>query len=382
MSLVLNSTLSNLKKSGIRRFSQMAAETPGCISLTLGEPDGNTDEAIKTQVTSDLAANLTHYPANNGQAYLRQAIAQHMRDVRGLAAMDYTPNEVIVTCGATEALFVALTCVLNPGDEVIIPTPAYTLYESIALLNRATPVMMNTCDAGFQITRKALADAASERTKAIVITSPNNPTGCILNSESLAAVADFARIHDVFVVCDDVYGRLVYSAGFKSFAASYPDLRDRIIMCDSFSKPYAMTGWRLGWIAADASFIAQASKVHQYSVSSVPSFVQHAAVRALETDIQPMLDIYRQRRDCVLCRLEEIGLPINRPDGAFYVLPSIARFGISSEEFCERLIKEAGIALVPGVFFGAEGYVRLSYCCSMEDIAEGLKRLERFINVL
>ncbi len=382
MSLVLNSTLTNLKKSGIRRFSQLAAETPGCISLTLGEPDGNTDDAVKAEVAADLAANLTHYPANNGQIYLRQAIAEHMCDTRGLAAMGYTSDEVIVTCGATEALFVALTCVLNPGDEVIIPTPAYTLYESIALLNRATPVMMDTCDAGFQITRETLAGAASEHTKAIVITSPNNPTGCVLNSESLAAVADFAREHDVFVICDDVYGRLVYSSGFKSFASGYPDLRDRIIVCDSFSKPYAMTGWRLGWIAADASFIAQASKVHQYSVSSVPSFVQHAAVRALESDISPMLDTYRQRRDFVLQRLEEIGLSTNRPEGAFYALPSIEPFGISSEEFCERLIKEEGVALVPGVFFGAEGYVRLSYCCSMEDIAEGLNRLERFVKSL
>lgn len=382
MSLVLNSTLTNLKKSGIRRFSQLAAETPECISLTLGEPDGNTDDAVKAEVAADLAANLTHYPANNGQIYLRQAIAKHMCDTRGLAAMGYTSDEVIVTCGATEALFVALTCVLNPGDEVIIPTPAYTLYESIALLNRATPVMMDTCDAGFQIMREALAGAASEHTKAIVITSPNNPTGCVLNSESLAAVADFAREHDVFVICDDVYGRLVYSSGFKSFASSYPDLRDRIIVCDSFSKPYAMTGWRLGWIAADASFIAQASKVHQYSVSSVPSFVQHAAVRALESDISPMLDTYRQRRDFVLQRLEEIGLSTNRPEGAFYALPSIEPFGISSEEFCERLIKEEGVALVPGVFFGAEGYVRLSYCCSMEDIAEGLNRLERFVKSL
>lgn len=382
MSLALNSTLSSLKPSGIRRFSAMAKATPGCISLTLGEPDGNTNESVKAQVTADLAANLTHYPANNGQSYLREAIAAHMRAARGLAALGYTPDEVVVTSGATEALFAVLSTMINPGDEVIIPAPAYILYESITTLNRATPVLMDTRAAGFQITREALAAVASEHTKAIIITSPNNPTGCVLNAESLDDVADFAREHDVFVICDDVYGRLVYADGFQSFAARHPELRDRIVVCDSFSKPYAMTGWRLGWIAADASFVAQASKVHQYMVSSVPSFVQHAAVAALESDIEPALAVYRERRDLVLRRLDEIGLPVNRPDGAFYAFPSIERFGLTSEEFCERLIKEAGVALVPGALFGAEGYVRLSYCCSMEDIAEGLNRLERFVRSL
>lgn len=382
MSLTLNSTLSALKPSGIRRFSAMAKATPGCISLTLGEPDGNTDEAVKAQVTADLDANLTHYPANNGQPYLREAIAAHMRDVRGLDALGYTPDEVVVTSGATEALFASLGAMLNPGDEVIIPTPAYILYESITVLNRATPVYLDTCPTGFQITREALAAVASERTKAIIITSPNNPTGCVLNAESLDAVAEFAATHDVFVICDDVYGRLVYADGFQSFGMRHPELRDRIVICDSFSKPYAMTGWRLGWIAADASFVAQAAKVHQYMVSSVPSFVQHAAVAALESDIAPALEVYRERRDLVLRRLEEIGLPMNRPDGAFYAFPSIERFGMPSEEFCERLIKEAGVALTPGSLFGAEGHVRLSYCCSMGDIAEGLNRLESFARTL
>ena len=382
MPLTLNSTLDSLKPSGIRRFSAMAKATPGCISLTLGEPDGNTDEAVKSQVTADLAANLTHYPANNGQPYLREAIATHMRDVRGLAVLGYTPDEIVVTSGATEALFAALSTMLNPGDEVIIPAPAYILYESIATLSRATPVFMDTCPAGFQITRDMLTAAATERTKAVIITSPNNPTGCVLSEDSLDAVADFARERDVFVICDDVYGRLVYAEGFQSFAARHPELRDRIVVCDSFSKPYAMTGWRLGWIAADASFIAQAAKMHQYMVSSVPSFVQHAAVAALESDIEPALEVYQERRDLVLRRLNEIGLPVNRPDGAFYAFPSIERFGLTSEEFCERLIKEAGVALVPGALFGAEGYVRLSYCCSMDDIAEGLNRLEAFVRTL
>ena len=378
MALVLNKSLDELKLSGIRRFAAMAKETPGCISLTLGEPDADTSDEVKAEVAADLAAGFTHYPPNNGYDFLRNALSKHM----ALFGKHYEPHEIIVTCGATEALFVALTSVLNPGDEVIVPTPAFTLYESIITLNRATPVLMDTSDALFQITDEMLESVASQRTKAIVITSPNNPTGCILSEESLAAVARFAKKHDVFVVCDDVYGQLVYEEGYKSFAVEHPQLRDRVIVCDSFSKPYAMTGWRLGWVAADESLLSQMAKVHQYMVSSVPAFVQHAAVRALEESVAPARGVYSERRDVVLRRLDEMGLETVRPAGAFYAFPSIREFGMSSEEFCTRLIKEARVALVPGVFFGAEGFVRLSYCCSMEDIVQGLDRLEGFVSGL
>lgn len=378
MALVLNKSLDELKLSGIRRFAAMAKETPGCISLTLGEPDADTSDEVKAEVAADLAAGFTHYPPNNGYDFLRNALSKHM----ALFGKHYEPHEIIATCGATEALFVALTSVLNPGDEVIVPTPAFTLYESIITLNRATPVLMDTSDALFQITDEMLESVASQRTKAIVITSPNNPTGCILSEESLAAVARFAKKHDVFVVCDDVYGQLVYEEGCKSFAVEHPQLRDRVIVCDSFSKPYAMTGWRLGWVAADESLLSQMAKVHQYMVSSVPAFVQHAAVRALEESVAPARGVYSERRDVVLRRLDEMGLETVRPAGAFYAFPSIREFGMSSEEFCTRLIKEARVALVPGVFFGAEGFVRLSYCCSMEDIVQGLDRLEGFVSGL
>ena len=364
--LSLNTTLDELKLSGIRRFAAMAKETPGCISLTLGEPDADTSDEVKAEVAADLAAGFTHYPPNNGYDFLRNALSKHMASF----GKHYEPHEIIATCGATEALFVALTSVLNPGDEVIVPTPAFTLYESIITLNRATPVLMDTSDALFQITDEMLESAASQRTKAIVITSPNNPTGCVLSEESLAAVARFAKKHDVFVVCDDVYGQLVYEEGYKSFAVEHPQLRDRVIVCDSFSKPYAMTGWRLGWIASDEPLLSQMAKVHQYMVSSVPAFVQHAAVRALGESVAPAREVYSERRDVVLRRLDEMGLETVRPAGAFYAFPSIREFGMSSEEFCTRLIKEARVALVPGVFFGAEGFVRLSYCCSMEDIVQ------------
>lgn len=379
MALTLNESLDNLQLSGIRRITAKAKQTPGCILLTLGEPDGNTAEAVKAEVAASLAENDTHYPPNNGKDFLREAIAAHMAR-RGLS---YAADEVIATCGATEALFVALTCVMNPGDEAVVPTPAFGLYESIITLNRGVFVPLDTRASSFQITENALARVASERTKAIVLTSPNNPTGCVYDERSLDAVARFARERDVFVVCDDVYASLAYDdAPYKGFACRYPDLRDRVIVCDSFSKPYAMTGWRLGWVAADAPLIAQMAKIHQYMVSSVPSFVQRAAACALEQDVSAARESYRARRDYVVERLAAMGLSTVRPAGAFYAFPSIEKFGMSSEEFCLRLIDEAGVALVPGSCFSAEGFVRISYCCSMDAIEEGLDRLEGFVRRL
>ena len=376
MALELNDALDSLQLSGIRRITAKAKQTPGCVLLTLGEPDGNTADEVKREVGVSLEANDTHYPPNNGKEGLRSALSAHMAR-RGLS---YSADEVIVTCGATEALFVALTCVMNPGDEVIVPTPAFGLYESIATLNRGVFVALDTSKTEFQIDDEALRSVASPRTKAIVLTSPNNPTGCAYDEESLAAVARFACEHDVFVICDDVYASLVYDDfPYRGFACRYPDLRDRVIVCDSFSKPYAMTGWRLGWVAADASIAAQMAKIHQYMVSSVPSFVQRAAERALEQDVAPAQGVYRERRDYVLRRLDAMGLPCVHPAGAFYAFPSIERFGMPSEEFCLRLIDEEGVALVPGSCFSAEGFVRLSYCCSMESIEAGLDRLERFV---
>lgn len=379
MALTLNESLDNLQLSGIRRITAKAKQTPGCILLTLGEPDGNTAEVVKAEVAASLAENDTHYPPNNGKDFLREAIAAHMAR-RGLS---YAADEVIATCGATEALFVALTCVMNPGDEAVVPTPAFGLYESIITLNRGVFVPLDTRASSFQITESALARVASERTKVIVLTSPNNPTGCVYDERSLDAVARFARERDVFVVCDDVYASLAYDdAPYKGFACRYPDLRDRVIVCDSFSKPYAMTGWRLGWVAADAPLIAQMAKIHQYMVSSVPSFVQRAAACALEQDVSAARESYRARRDYVVERLAAMGLSTVRPAGAFYAFPSIEKFGMSSEEFCLRLIDEAGVALVPGSCFSAERFVRISYCCSMDAIEEGLDRLEGFVRRL
>ena len=385
MALTTNTALAQLQPSGIRRITAFAKQTPGCILLTLGEPDGNTADVVKEEVAKSLAANETHYPPNNGTVELRCAISAHM-EKRNLA---YGEDEIIVTCGATEALFAALSSILNPGDEVLVPTPAFGLYESIISVNRATFVPVDTRPTKFQLTLEQLEAAATDRTKAIVLTSPNNPTGCVFNPRSLDAVAKFAKAHDIFVICDDVYTSLVYEGVYKSdegvhlgFASCYGELRDRIIVCDSFSKPYAMTGWRLGWVAADAPISAHIAKMHQYMVSSVPSFVQRAAIRALKEDVAPAREVYRARRDYVLARLREIGFDVVEPDGAFYVFPSIEKFGMSSDEFCTRLIAERGVALVPGSCFAAEGFVRLSYCCSMENLEEGLNRLAAFVQTL
>ena len=375
MSLSLNTALDSLQPSGIRRFSALAAATPGCISLTLGEPGEDTPQAICHAVQKGLDARRTHYPPNNGWPELRQALSSHMAN-QGLA---YEPDEIIVTSGATEALYATLTAMLNPGDEVIVPMPAFLLYESVVRLARATVVPLQTEADGFQITAKALANVASERTKAIVLTSPNNPTGVCLTPQSLDAVARFAQMHRFYVICDDVYDQLVYDEGFERFACRHPELRHQTVVVNSFSKPYAMTGWRLGWLAGPQRLTNQIAKVHQYTISSVVSFTQDAAIEALATDVSSFRDSYRVRRDFVIARLARMGLACARPGGAFYAFPSIRKFGLSSEEFCTRAIEEAGVALVPGSVFGLEGHVRLSYACDAITLRRGLDRLEAFV---
>lgn len=375
MSLSLNTAALALQPSGIRRFSSLAAATPGCISLTLGEPGEDTPAAIRAEVGRSLTAGKTHYPPNNGFPVLREAICRAMEE-RGLT---YAPDQIIVTSGATEALFATLVTMLNPGDEVIIPTPAFVLYESIVALCRATPRPLDTTAHGYQIDGEALAACVGERTKAIVLTSPNNPTGCVLSSESLDAVTAIAAERGVYVICDDVYDRLVYTDTYQGFAQRHPEFADRTVVVNSFSKPYAMTGWRLGWLCAPQELVRHIAKVHQYAISSVVAFTQDAAVRALATDVSAMRTSYEQRREIALSYVDEMGLPVVRPEGAFYVFPDVSGLGLSSEEFCERAIREEGVALVPGTFFGGEGHVRISYACDDETLVEGLERLDRFV---
>jgi len=375
MPLSLNTSAQALRPSGIRRFSNLAAQTPDCISLTLGEPGEDTPAPIRAQVPASLEAGKTHYPPNNGYPALRQAIAQTMGD-RGVSC---TEDQVIVTNGATEALFSTLTALLNPGDEVVIPKPAFLLYDSIVSLCRGRVVSLDTAPASYQIDPDALEAACGPRTKAIVICSPNNPTGCLLDRRSLEAVARAAARHDCYVVCDDVYDQLVYDPGYQGFARLHPDLADRTVLVNSFSKPYAMTGWRLGWLVASAPLAAQIAKVHQFAVSCVVAFTQDAAVEALATDVSAMRASYQARRDLTVARLGQMGLPLVEPRGAFYAFPDVSDLGLASEDFCERAIREAGVALVPGAFFGGEGHVRISYATDEASLSRGLDRLGTFV---
>lgn len=371
----LNTSLVRLKSSGIRRINALAAQHPGCIALALGEPEFDTPQEIRDEVTRALQRGETHYPPNNGTPFLRRSISEYMF----AQGFDYAPDNVIVTDGATEALHATLLAMLEPNDEVIIPTPAFGLYESIVRVNHAFPVFLDTARADFQIDEDALRDRVTPATKAIVICSPNNPTGCIFNAASLDAVARVAAETGIYVICDDVYNRLVYTDGYERFALRHPELREQTVVVDSFSKPWAMTGWRIGWLAADPSLAVQIAKAHQYMVSSAVSFEMPAAAAALSVDPTPMLETYRARRARVLAALEKMGLSVVEPAGAFYVFPSIKGTGLTSEQFCTRAIEEAGVGLVPGSCFGSEGYVRLSYCVSDEDLDEGLRRLDRFV---
>ena len=378
MDLTLNSAVLGLELSGIRRFTFLVRDTPGACALTIGEPDQNTPDIIKEAAKAALDQNDTHYPPGNGYPYMLEAISKYEERAHGLR---YSPDEIILTIGATESLFIGLSTVLNPGDEVIIPTPAFSLYESITQLCRGVPVALPTEDNHFQIDPRALEATITPRTKAIVLTSPNNPTGCIYTRQTLDAVHDILKDEPIFVLCDDVYRTLVYTDGYHSFA-EYQDMRDRIVVIQSFSKPYAMTGWRLGWCLADAPIRDRMQIFHQYAVVSAPAFVQPACVAALESDASSMTELFRKRRDYVYQRLTDMGLEVQKPEGAFYMFINIKPYGMDSLTFCEKMLREGLVGLIPGVYFGTEGYMRLSYCYSDADLKEGLDRVERFIRTL
>ena len=374
----LNTALYGASHSAIRQYTALAAQTPGCIGLTLGEPDFDTPTVVRDAAHASLENHETHYIANNGAYALREKIAAFEREKHGL---DYAADEVIVTAGATGALFTALFGILNPGDEVIIPTPAFVLYAEIVKLCRGVPVFLDTSSDGFQIRAERLNACVTGKTKAILLNSPNNPTGCVLDSESLQAVRTAVEDKPIFVVCDDVYRQLIYTETYHSFA-EFHDLRRQLLVVQSFSKPYAMTGWRVGYLLADKSVKERLELLHQFMVVSTPAPFQRACITALGCDVTPLRETYRKRRAYVLGRLREMGLDVTEPEGAFYVFPSIERFGLPSGEFCARMIKEAGLAATPGACFGAEGHIRLTYCYSDGALKEGLDRLERFCREL
>ena len=378
MELTFNHAFDHVKRSGIRRFTEVVKSVPGAVQLTIGEPDLDTPEAVRAAAKLALDAGDTHYPPNNGRPELLAAISEFEERRNGLR---YAPDEIILTIGATEALFISLFALLNPGDEVIIPTPAFSLYESIARLCRAVPVNLPTEDNRFQIDPAALAAAMTPRTKALVLTSPNNPTGCVYTQETLDAIHAVLKDKPIFVVCDEVYRQLVYTDAFTSFSA-FSDMRDRVVVVQSYSKPYAMTGWRLGYVMADRPVHDKLQVAHQYAVVSAPAFVQTACQEALKYDNSADTALFRRRRDYVYKRLTDMGLDVQKPEGAFYMFIRVKKFGMDSLTFCTRMVKEGKVGLTPGVYFGCEGYMRLSYCYSDADLKEGLDRIEACLKTL
>ena len=369
----LNSNLSSLKRSGIRVYTNMAREIPDCAMLTIGEPDLDTPQPIKEAAWAALQQGRTHYAPNQGIPALRQAVADY-ETARGNAT---TPEQVLITVGSSQALFTALVGILNPGEEVIVPVPAFSLYETIVTIAGGKMVPLDVSKTGFQITEEALTPLVNEKTKAIILNSPNNPTGVVLNAESLAAVKKAVLGKPIFVISDNVYSLLSYGP--------CPDLsldgalKDQLILCQSFSKPYAMTGWRLGYLVCPEYVMDRLLLLSAGTIAAVPTFLQEAGLSALKQDVSPMREIYRRRRDYVTSRLTRMGLDFPAPEGAFYVFVDIRKFGMTSDEFCTRLIKEGKLAAVPGSCFGVEGYLRLSYCYADEELRKGLDRLEAFI---
>ena len=369
----LNENLSKLRRSEIRVFTNLARQTPDCVALTIGEPDFSTPAPVKAAAREALERDETHYAPNQGTPELRQAIAA-FETRRGLPTV---PEQVLVTVGATGALYTALTGILNPGDEVIVLTPAFNLYESITLAAGGKPVPVDISETGFQVTRAQLESALSSRTRAIVVNSPCNPSGTILNRDSLNAIRDTVLGKDIYLICDNVYQALSYAP--CPDLSLEPELEAQTILCQSFSKPYAMTGWRVGYLRCREEILERLLLLNAAEIAAVPTFLQHAAAVALEQDVSAMREVYRRRRDYVTARLRAMGLSFPRPEGAFYVFPDIRPYGMSSRDFCLRLIREGGLALIPGSCFGCEGHARLSYCYGDSQLAEGLNRLEAFL---
>lgn len=372
----LNANLAPLKRSAIRVYTNLARQTPDCAMLTIGEPDFDTPEGIRQAAWAALQQGQTHYAPNQGTQALREAIAAY-ETRRGNAT---TPQEVLVTVGSSQALFTALLGILNPGEEVIVPVPAFSLYETIITVTGGKMVPLDITATDFQIDAAALNRLITPKTKAIVLNSPNNPTGGILNRQSLEAVKQAVLGKPIFIVSDNVYSALSY--------APCPDLsldgalKEQLLLCQSFSKPYAMTGWRLGYLVCPEYVMERLLLLSAGMIAAVPTFVQAAGVAALREDVAPMREVYRRRRDYVTARLDAMGLSYPQPQGAFYVFPDIRKFGLRSDVFCQRLIQQGKLAAVPGSCFGVEGFLRLSYCYREQELEKGMDRLENFLATL
>jgi aminotransferase len=374
-----------IKPSGIRKFFDIVSEMKDAISLGVGEPDFDTPWHIREEGIYSLERGRTFYTSNAGLKELRQEVCNYMRRSQGI---DYDPlKEVLITVGGSEAIDIGLRAMINPGEEVLIPQPSYVSYEPCAILAGAKPVIINLkAENQFRLTARELEEAITDRTKILILPFPNNPTGAIMEKEDLEAIAEVILRHDIFVMSDEIYAELTYKDKHVSIA-SLPGMRERTILINGFSKAYAMTGWRLGYACGPENILQQMTKIHQFAIMCAPTTSQYAAVDALKNgdeDVAQMRTAYNQRRRYLMNAFREMGLECFEPFGAFYVFPCIKEFGMTSDEFATRFLEEEKVAVVPGTAFGdcGEGYLRISYAYSLENLKVAIGRLEAFVTRL
>ena len=371
-----------MRPSGIRKFFDLAADMPHCISLGVGEPDFKTPWAIRDAGIRSLEQGRTKYTANAGLKELRAEICRYLGRRMELP---YQVENILVTVGGSEAIDLAIRALVQPGDEVIIPEPCFVCYEPITQLTGGVPVHIATrVEDGFRLTAEALRAAITPRTKLLILPYPNNPTGAVMSQQDLEEIADVLRGTDILVLSDEIYAELTYGLDRHISIAALPNMWERTIVVNGFSKAYSMTGWRLGYAAAPAPIIRVMTKIHQSCIMSAPTTSQYAAITALrgcDDEIEMMRDEYNRRRRYVVKALNEMGLTCFEPRGAFYVFPSIACSGLTSAEFCEMLLKEQEVAIIPGDAFGAsgEGYARISYAYSVDHLETAMRRIRRFL---
>jgi aminotransferase len=368
--------------SGIRKFFDIAATMDDVISLGIGEPDFDTPEPIVQAGIAALQGGETHYTSNSGLLELREAIADHLGARYGLSYE--AREEILITVGVSEAFYLTMAALLDPGDEIIMAEPCFVSYAPSATLVGAKPVLIPTSpETGFQLTADAVEAAITERTRAILLASPNNPTGTVLSRERMEAIAALVEANDLIVISDEIYDRLVYGTTFTPFA-SIPGMRERTLTLQGFSKAYAMTGWRVGYVAGPPEIVWDMRKIHQYLIMSAPTASQWAALKALEVGepfIEAMRAAYDRRRQLIVQGLNDLGLLCTEPHGAFYAFPCITSTGMDDNTFAEMLLQEEQVAVVPGRAFGESGigFVRMSYATAYEQIEEALNRIGRFV---
>jgi len=379
---LISQKVESLPPSGIRKFFDLLSSMEDVISLGIGEPDFVTPWHIREAGTYSLEKGYTMYTSNSGMPELRQALADYLRLRYGLS---YHPeHEILITVGSSEGLDLAMRAIINPGDEVIIPDPCYVAYPANIILAGGVPISTPTSEQNsFSIKASDIEARITKQTKAILIGYPANPTGAVMSKSESSAIAELAKKYNLLVISDEIYARLVYGVEHICFP-SLPGMKERSILISGFSKSHAMTGWRIGYVAADRRFIQALTKIHQYTMLCAPTMAQMAAIEALrsgESEVEKMVQEYNRRRRLMVKRLNEIGLPCFEPKGAFYAFPSIKATGMNSEDFAEKLLIEEKVAVVPGTAFGpcGEGFIRCCYATSVSDIEEALGRMDRFV---